>query len=253
MAFIQTLIIDDEELARNRVKRFLKNYDDFNVIGEAKNGADAINKIKTLKPDLLFLDIQMPDLSGFQVLSQAGMKQFPLIVFVTAFSKFALKAFDFYALDYLVKPFDKERFDRCIRQILLRYKQNEQSDLNKQIMALLAQSESQQHLESIRLKQDAIWITLQVQDVIYFEAYGNYLRVHLENENHLHRQTMNELESQLDPKRFVRIHRSLMVNRAFIKQIKYVKNNEYHVLLINGQELKSGRHYRDQVEKLLVN
>ncbi|HMQ49408.1 MAG TPA: LytTR family DNA-binding domain-containing protein [Saprospiraceae bacterium] len=253
MKKIRTLVVDDEPLARARIVKLLEENEQIWLLGECKNGREALKSITTYKPDLVFLDIQMPDLNGFDVLSQPEIKQLPFIIFVTAYDQYALKAFDVHAVDYLLKPYDDDRFfqalDHACRQINL----NKQASLHEKMVQLLDEHQAEEpiNLYSLELKEKGRQVRLKIDDVLYFEADGNYLRLHTFEKCHLIRQTMQAIEEQVDPQQFLRIHRSLLVNTHFIENILYEGNNQFLICLKNGIRLSSGRSYREPIQQYL--
>lgn len=249
MRKIRTLVVDDEPLARARILKLLEQFDFINLIGECKNGREALHQIKTYKPDLVFLDIQMPDLNGFDVLEKEELKPLPFIIFVTAFDQYAIKAFDVHAVDYLLKPYDDERFivalNHAKEQILLK----DASVLHKKMLHILDTYENQNsdELTAIEIKERGRTKLIKVQDIYWIEAEGNYLKIHLETGKYLLRQTLQTIENQLDKSLFLRIHRSLIVNSLYIESVKYKGNNQYAFNLKNGEKIISSRSYKEEV------
>lgn len=248
---IKVLIIDDEPLARFRISDLLKKDPDVFILGECKNGTEAVRHIHQKNPDLIFLDVQMPDLDGFEVVSQ--LKADPLVIFVTAFDQYALNAFDVHAVDYLLKPFDDQRFfdalERAKRQIGLQ----QTSQFKNKLLNLMQefQAEPDQYLSAVTLKDRGKTRQIALEDVLWVEADGNYLALHLANEHVLYRSTMNAFESDINPTNFLRIHRSLIINNAHIKDVQYQNNNEYQFQLSNNHTLVSGRLYKEKIEAAL--
>lgn len=249
MRKIRTLVVDDEPLARARILKLLEQFDFITVIGECKNGREALTQIQSYKPDLVFLDIQMPDLNGFDVLQNKTINPLPFIIFVTAFDHYAVKAFDVRAVDYLLKPYDDERFiqalDHAKEQILLK----DASVLHQKMVRILDEYQHQQsdELRAIEIKENGVTKLINVNDIYWIEAEGNYLKIHLEKKRHLIRQTLQNIESQLDSKLFFRIHRSILVNQLYVEHIKYKGNNQYSFLMKNGEKLISSRSYKEDV------
>lgn len=249
MRKIRTLVVDDEPLARARILKQLEQFEYITVIGECKNGREALTQIKTYKPDLVFLDIQMPDLTGFDVLENESIKPLPFIIFVTAYDHYAIKAFNVHAVDYLLKPYDDERFVQALEyakeQILLK----DASFLHKKMVRILDEYQYQQsdELTAIEVKEKAMTKLINVNDIYWIEAEGNYLKINLENRRHLIRQTMQNIESQLDKTMFIRVHRSILVNQLYIRNVKYKGNNQYVFNLKNEVKLMSSRSYKEDV------
>ena len=249
---IRTLIVDDEPLGRGGINARLKHEPDIEIVGECENGRLAIEALRTLKPDLLFLDVQMPGLSGFDVLAQIKSDSLPVIIFVTAYDKYALRAFDVHALDYLLKPIDDERFKLAIDRARAHLQQKSQSVLGQQIAALLsglpkdAPPSEPKQLDRFIIKSGGRISFVKAEEVDWIEAVGDYVRLHTGMQGHLVRETMTALEAKLDAC-FLRIHRSLIVNTERIKELHPHFNGEYIIILHNGTELKSSRSYRERL------
>lgn len=249
MKKIRTIVVDDEPLARLRIVNLLKQYDYVQVIGECKNGREAIKTIQSYKPDLVFLDIQMPDLNGFDVLSNAIFNPMPVIIFVTAYDQYALKAFDVHAIDYLLKPFDDERFEAALEQAKEQIFLKEKAFLHQKMMHLLEtyQHQHTDELTAIEIKDKGRSKLISVEDIYHFEAQGNYLKIYLFDKSYLHRETLQNIENQINAHIFLRIHRSLLINTNYLEKVKYLSNHQYLFILKNGQKLTSSRSYRDNV------
>ena len=252
---IRALIVDDEPLARERVRSLLAKEADVEIVGECANGCEAIEAIERHTPDLVFLDVQMPELDGFGVLENVQAEQLPFIIFVTAYDEYAVRAFDVHALDYVLKPFDKERFREALeraRREIARAAGNGGA-LDRKLLALLAElQDRKRRLERIVIRSGGRVSFLRTDEVDWIEAAGNYVELHVGKDSHLLRETMNKLESRLDTKRFLRIHRRLIVNVERIKQLEGVTHGEYLVVLKDGTRLSSSRGYRDGLQKLLA-
>lgn len=247
---IRALIVDDEELARERVKRFLEGESDIAVIGECGDGLEAIEAICELDPDLVFLDIQLPELDGFGVLEHVGVDNLPAVIFVTAYDEYALRAFDFSALDYLLKPYNRERFSRALDRARGGLKANNSgaNDLNQQLLTLLKHVKPEhKHLERLMVKEGGRVFFLRTDDIDWVGAEGNYVRLKVGKETHLMRETMNRLASRLDPDKFLRIHRSTLVHIERIKELHPMFGGDYSVILHDNTELTLSRTYRDKV------
>lgn len=250
---MEILIVDDEPLARERIREMLKRETDIKNIIEASNGAEALKAISSKKPDVLFLDIQMPDMTGFDVLAATDKKvlrQIPAIIFVTAYDEFALKAFEVHALDYLLKPFDRKRFADAFRRAREQAEQN--GGEQKQILDLLQQmSATPEYVEWLTIKKDERILLLKVEDVFWIEAHGNYVRLKMRDGSQIMRETMDRIESQLDPRKFVRIHRSTIVNVNQIKELQVWARGEYRVVTLAGQAFTLSRGYRARFDEFL--
>ncbi|HEX8633591.1 MAG TPA: LytTR family DNA-binding domain-containing protein [Pyrinomonadaceae bacterium] len=255
MNTIRTLIIDDEPLARERLKRFLADERDLELVGECAEGHEAVAAIRALRPDLVFLDIQMPELDGFGVLKSIGVAEMPAVIFVTAYDRYALQAFDVNALDYLLKPYNRERFHKAVERARAQLSNGAKGELNERLLSLLEnfKSESPRHLERLMIKASGRVFFLRTQELDWIEAEGNYLRVHVGRESHLLRETMNRLASKLDPDKFLRIHRSTLVNIERIKELQPLFSGDYVVILRDGKQLTLSRSYRDKLLELFEN
>lgn len=248
---IRTLLVDDEYLARQRVLKLLENHHDITVVGEARNAGEAINLIEKMEPDLVFLDIQMPDQTGFDVVRR--LMNPPYIIFATAYDQYALKAFDVHALDYLLKPFDEERFAQALDQARQQLGLKRSAGFQEKLTNLLReyQAEPGKYRTQFEIKERGRLHTVSTFEVVFVEAEGNYVALHTEKEKYLYRITMSALEAELNPTEFLRVHRSLFINRRFVAECRYLNNNEYQFRLKNGVKLISGRSYRDQIQAYL--
>ena len=245
MTSIRTLIVDDEPLARARVRELLGGQPDVEVMGECGNGREAIAAIRSRHPDLVFLDVQMPEVGGFGVLEALEPAQSPAVVFVTAFDEFAVRAFEVHALDYLLKPFDEDRFGEALRRAKDHVLGNSNGDLHDRLLALIEHLRSgERYVDRLLVKASGRVLFLKTEDIDWIEAAGNYVRLHVGRESHLLRETMNTIETKLDPARFLRIHRSTIVNLDRIKEMQPWFSGEYVVLLKDGTELTLSQGYR---------
>jgi two-component system LytT family response regulator len=250
---IRTLIVDDEPLARDRIRHLLKDDPEIEVVGEAGDGRDAVAAVKRLRPDLVFLDVQMPGMDGFQALEilQAEI-DLPVIIFVTAYNEHALRAFEFSALDYLLKPYEQERF----RQSLLRAKKDRRrvfdTERNRRVLALLAQRKTGgSYLEWLSAKDGERIFLLRASEIDWIEAEGNYVKIHVGAKLHLLRETISFLETRLDPGTFIRTARSTIVNVNRIRELQAWARGDFRIVLHNGAELILSRKYRENLEALL--
>ena len=252
MKTITAVIVDDEPLARERVRELLETEDDVDVVGEASNGAEALTMIASEEPDLVFLDIQMPGLDGFAVLRELGQDRMPTVVFVTAFDEYAMQAFDAHAIDYLLKPFDRERFAMTLTRARDVMRGRAKSDLDARLASLLDELQpGPSYLDRVLVKTGGRSLLLRVEDIDWIEAAGNYLRLHVGRQRHLLRETMAGLESQLDPGRFVRVHRSSMVNLERIASFEPALHGDYRITLGDGRSLTLTRTYKGRMEEAL--
>ena len=251
---IRTVIVDDEPLARERMRSLLDTEEDVEIVGEAKDGVEAVETILGQSPDLVFLDVQMPKLDGFEVIQTVGAERMPPVVFVTAYDQHALRAFEVQALDYLLKPFDQERFHGALKRVRSQIDNQETRDLGRRLLALVRDLKSDRpaaRTDRLVVKSGGRLFFLRAEEIDWIEAAGNYVRLHLGEEAHLFRETMTRMEARLDTRRFVRIHRSRIVNTERIKELQPWFNGEYVVVLRNGTRLPLSRGYRDKLQEQL--
>jgi two-component system, LytTR family, response regulator len=251
---IRTLIVDDEPAAREGMRHLLAADPEIVLAGECSNGREAVAAIRDTSPDLAFLDVQMPELDGFGVLREVGVERAPAVVFVTAFDQYALRAFDVHAIDYLLKPFTDDRFRQSLDRAKQLVRQGRLGDLSRKLAALLDNDEStsaQRYLDRLVVKSGGKVTLLPVGEIEWIDAEGDYVRIHVGKTWHLLRETMKNLEDQLDAARFVRIHRSTIVNLEKVKELQPFFRGEYVVVLHNGTTLKLSRGYRDNLEARL--
>lgn len=251
---IRVLIVDDEPLARRGVRSRLRKYSDIEIVAECATGKVAAAAIRERLPDLVFLDIQMPDISGFEVLRSLKRDEIPAVIFLTAYDQYALDAFSVHALDYLLKPIDDARFESALMHARETIRNRDLPDLDKRIRELLKNIGGREKVRyetrfSVRTGQRIIVVL--VNDIDWIEACGDYVTLHVGNRSHLLRQTMNKMESQLDPARFLRIHRSTIVQTSRIRELVALDNREFLLRLSDGKELKTGRSYSDRIEQWL--
>ena len=252
---MKILTVDDEQLARELIREMLKSEKDVEWVGEARNGREAVSMIRAEAPDIVFLDIQMPDMDGFEVLESLSIKELlriPAIIFVTAYDQYALQAFEYHALDYLLKPFDRERFASTFNRAKEIVRQREGGEHQQQILKMIEQMRAQpEYLEWLTIKKNERILMLRVEDIHWIEAQGNYVELKFENASHLLRETMDSLEAQLNPKTFVRIHRSTIVNANRIKELQVWTPGEYRVLMHGGKTFTLSRGYRNRFDSFL--
>jgi two-component system, LytTR family, response regulator len=254
---ITTLIVDDEPLARERLRRMLARETDIEIVGECVGGREAVKIIESERPRLVFLDVQMPEMSGFEVLQIISPELMPAaIVFVTAYDRYAIQAFEFHALDYLLKPFDEERLRAALERARAEIKKRRFAaaggeTFDERIGALLGSLKTNnKYAERFVLKSIGRIYFIRTEEVDWIEAAGNYVNLHVGRENHLLRETMNNIENRLDPDRFLRIHRSAIVNIDFIKELSPLFNGDYKVVLNDDTELTLSRKYHDRLLRL---
>jgi len=249
---LRTLIADDEPLARVGIRTLLVGDPLIEVVGEARSGTEAIDAFRTLRPDLLFLDIQMPGATGFEVLEALGPIDPALVVFVTAFDEYAVRAFEARALDYLLKPVDPERFRRTMERVHARSRERGAGAIDDDLRRLLADVAGRvPYPERIAVKVGSRTRFLRVSEIDWMEAEGNYIRLHVGDRSHLLRETMGAMEARLDPARFVRIHRSTFVNVDRVREMESVSRSESIVVLQDGRKLTASRGYRERLREVL--
>jgi two-component system LytT family response regulator len=257
---VRALIVDDEPLARRTIENLLSADPTIEVCGSCADGSAAVAAVERERPDLLFLDIQMPEMNGFEVLEtlvdRIGSDALPFVIFVTAYDRFALRAFEYRALDYLLKPYSDDRFARALDRAKKEIARNEVTDIRQKLAALLRDYERSEVEHSsvggrFAVQAGGKVTFLNPADIVWFEAADHYVMVHTERQSHICRESMAGLEARLDPHRFLRIHRSAIVNVAFIDQLLTVARDEYEVRLQTGKTLSVSRRRSNLVKKLL--
>ncbi|HTV01845.1 MAG TPA: LytTR family DNA-binding domain-containing protein [Luteitalea sp.] len=253
---LRTLIVDDEPLARERVRMMLGMHDDVAVVGEYGDGQQAIDAIRTQRPDLVFLDVQMPGVDGFGVLRALEGEVMPYVVFVTAYDQYALRAFEVHALDYVLKPFNAERFSQALqraRAAIAKRDEGETGVDRDRLRSLVASlTAEQREKQRIVVKSSGRVFFVKVDDIDWIEAEGNYVRLHMGAQSHLLRETMKGMESVLDTSQFIRIHRSTIVNADRIRELQPLFHGEYAVILRDGTRLVASRGPDNRLKKLLA-
>jgi two-component system, LytTR family, response regulator len=248
----EAIIVDDEPLARRSVRKYLKSFPEFEVMGEYGDGESAVAAIRTQKPDLVFLDIQLPEFDGFDVIRAVGKDEMPVTIFVTAYDRFALQAFEAHALDYLLKPYSEDRFRDSVVRAKRTLDLGKQQAPSRQLVRLLDQIDKKKgYIERIPVPVKGRFLFLNVRDLDWIEAEGNYLRLHHNGTSHLMRANMSDIEAKLDPGKFMRIHRSTIVNLQRIREVQPWFHGHHRVVLNNGQELKLSRYQKDKLRLLL--
>jgi two-component system LytT family response regulator len=248
---IRTLIADDEPLVRGRIRDLLAEEPDFLVVGECATGRAALSAIGQLNPELVFLDVQLPELDGFELLDRLDGARRPAIVFVAAHDQYALRAFEVHALDYLMKPFDRERFNKALERARREILQAKNRDLSERLLSLIKDLGSEKpRVERLVVKSAGRIRFLKTEEINWIEAAGNYVRLRIADETHLLRETMAGIESKLDPQKFIRIHRSTIVNLERVKEIYPKLYGEYVVALRDGTQLTMSRGYREKLAEL---
>lgn len=253
-SLIKALIVDDEVLARSRIREILKKDPEIQLVGECANGQEALDAILEQSPHLLFLDVQMPQMDGFALLEALPPELLPTVIFVTAFDQYALRAVEVYALDYLLKPVDAERFDRSLQHAKTHIGQVRGSILNQGLLALLTELKERPKAklpDRLVIKASGRVSFLKTAEIDWIESEGNYVRLHVGKETHLLRETLNQMEERLDSDQFLRIHRSTIVNFDRIKELQPWFHGEYRVLLQDSTQLLLSRKYREKLRDLL--
>ena len=249
---INVLLVDDEPLAREMLREMLQSDPHVVIVGESVNGREAVEAIRAHSPDLIFLDVQMPELGGFDVLAALAPDRIPYVIFVTAYDQYAVRAFEVNALDYLLKPFDQERFDISWQRAKAQIMRDRNGGMDQRILALLEELKAgNKYLERLVIKAGGRIYFLEMNEIDWIEAEGNYVSVHCAKKSHLLRETISSLEAQLDPKKFVRIHRSSIVRIDRIQELQPWFHGEYRVILQNGTQLTLSRNYRDKLQEAL--
>lgn len=250
---IRVLIVDDEPLARRGIGQLLQTETDFVIAGEASNGREAFDSMEKLAPDLVFLDIQMPLADGFSFVENLASERLPEIVFVTAYDEHAIRAFEAGAIDYVLKPINEERFQKTLERIRRRILAGENHSLENKISDLLKalKPSENKYLQRISVKENGRIRFLEVEKIDWISSLGNYVEIYSEREKFVLRETMDGIESKLNPSEFVRIRRSKIVRISRIKELQPLFNGEYSVVLFDGTELTSSRRYRQNFDVLL--
>jgi two-component system LytT family response regulator len=250
---IRTLIADDEVLARKLIKKLLGREPEFEVVGESADGRDAISKLRELSPDLVFLDVQMPERNGFQVIEQVGAERMPVTIFVTAYDKFALRAFEAHALDYLLKPFDEERFFQTLGRVrtFLSGRQNRGMQAGLAGLMNVIGSQPTNCISRLAVKAGGRVVFLKTEEIDWIEALGNYLNLHTHQDHYLLRGRISELEKKLSPEQFFRIHRSTIVNLDRVKEFQPLFKGEGLVVMKDGSRLSASRSCSQRLQAFL--
>ncbi len=251
MTRLRVLVVDDEPIARRLLRGFLERQPDIEILGECRGGREAVIAIRERRPDLVFLDVRMPDLDGFQVLEQIPSDELPRVIFVTAYDEYALRAFRFQALDYLLKPFDEQRFRETLDRARRRFERDGIERLTERLEGLLRRA-AVRPLERLAVKKRGISLVVKVEEIDWIESEANYVRLHCGDETHLIRRTLQSLEEELDPFRFVRIHRTAIVNADRIRGLIPCGHGDMKIVLVDGTELSLSRRYRERLERVVA-
>jgi two-component system LytT family response regulator len=266
---IRTAIVDDEILSRRGIALRLREAPEFEVVAECGNGREAVSMLQRERPDLVFLDVQMPGLSGFDVLAQLPRDLVPFVVFITAYDQYAVRAFEARAIDYLLKPIDERRFDATLERVRHSAVERSAAGQRDQLLEIVAEITGAGEIgleellergtavlgvrqpQVLPIRQGRKTVRVPIPAIQWIDAAGDYMCVHAEGDTHILRGTMKELEEILDPRLFQRVHRSTIVNLRFVRSLRAHMNGEYFLSLEGGQELKLSRTYRDKVEHFL--
>jgi two-component system LytT family response regulator len=246
---IKVLVVDDELLGRERIRSLLSEHADIKIAGECVNGREAVEAIQNLRPDLVFLDVQMPKIDGFEVVQIIGTENMPAVIFVTAYDEYAIPAFEINAVDYLLKPFDEERFEKAVERAKREIKRQESpTAIRENLRELLKEVKPEpQFLKRIPVKSARGTTLVLTEEIDWISASGHYLELHIGDETHLIREKLSVIETKLDPQIFMRIHRSTIVNLDRIKSLHPMFNGDQLVILKNGRELNLRRNYYDEL------
>jgi two-component system LytT family response regulator len=250
---IRTLIVDDEELARDRIQSLLQMQPDVDIVGICRDGVSALETIERERPDLVFLDVQMPGMDGFEVVENLDKGTMPAIVFVTAHDGHAIRAFEIHALDFLLKPFDQTRFEKALERARGKVSTPQTTVIDSRLVSLLEElREERKYPERLIVKSSGRVFFVRTEEIDWVEASGNYVKVHTKADAHLLRESMKNMEAKLDPKIFVRIHRSAIVNIDRIKELEPWFHGEYIVIMRDGTRLTASRVFSDRLSALIA-
>jgi len=247
---IRVLIVDDEQLARKRIADLLQQDSDVQIVGQVGNGTEALQLVQQEAPDLLFLDVQMPEGDGFELLEAVGTETMPAVILVTAYDKYALRAFDIQAVDYLLKPFSEGRFRQALERAKEQISKTQQTAADARLQPH-AGTNGKKYPSRLVIKSSGKVLFIKTNEIDYVEAAGNYLSIVVGKDSHLIRDTMQNFETRLDPEHFIRIHRSTLVNIDRVRELQPLFGGEYAVLLRDGRQLTLSRTYRSRLQQLL--
>ncbi|HXW99589.1 MAG TPA: LytTR family DNA-binding domain-containing protein [Candidatus Acidoferrales bacterium] len=249
---IRTIIADDEGLARTKLRVLLNSESGVNVVAECRDGKQTVAAVQSHKPDLLLLDVQMPDVDGFEVLKQIPAHEMPLVIFTTAFDHYAIRAFEAHALDYLLKPFNQERLHHALERVKTELLKSHEQTLRTRILDLLGEVKPDSpQLRRLVIRTAGRVVFLDLNEVDWIEAAANYVKLHVGKDSYLLREGIGHISSRLDPDRFVRIHRSSIVNVSRIRELQPCDSGEYIAVLRDGKELSCSRGCRPQLLRLI--
>ncbi len=249
---VSVMIVDDEDLARERIRELLRNDPEVEIVAECSTGVEALSALIDLHPNLLFLDIQMPGMNGFDVLKKVDKTLMPMVIFVTAYDEYALRAFEFHACDYLLKPFKRRRFEETLAWAKAELRNRNTTEWARRTCSLLESLKGQpDYPDRLPIKDQGKVFFVSVREIDWIEADDNYIRIHAGKASHLVRRTIRSVEKELNPRCFIRIHRGAIVNVERIKELHQWFGRDYRVVLQNGTVLPLGRSYRRQLRSLL--
>ena len=256
MPAIRTIIADDEHLARKKLRLLLGSEPGVQVVAECQDGRQTVGSVREHKPDLLLMDVRMPDVDGFEVLLQLAGDEMPVVIFTTAYDQFAVRAFEAHAMDYLLKPFERERLHQSIERARAELLKSHNRDLTNRILDLLSSKAEpkvnpRQTEDRMVIRAGGKVVFLDLEDVDWIEAAANYVKLNVGKESYLLREGIGSVSERLDPDRFVRIHRSVIVNVRKIKELQPCDSGEYIAVLKNGKELSCSRGYRAELQRLI--
>jgi two-component system LytT family response regulator len=254
---IRTIIADDERLARRKLRILLGSEPQVEVVAECPNGRQTVSAIRSFRPDILLLDIQMPDLNGFEVLSEISSDEMPQVIFTSAYDQYAIRAFEAHALDYLLKPFDQDRLHAAIERASLEIRKSRDQEFTNRVLELLSTVKSQkkptpEFEDRLAIRTNGRVVFLNLDEIHWVEAAANYVRLNTAKDSYLFRETISRISDRLNPADFVRIHRSMIVNVRRIKELIPVNSGEYVVILNSGKELSCSRGYRSNLQHLIA-
>lgn len=248
---VNILIVDDEPLARKAIKTSLSDFSNVRISAECANGVEAVEEIINRKPDLIFLDIQMPEMDGFDVIQTVGIDHMPYVIFVTAYDQYAIKAFEKHAFDYLLKPYTPERFHDAVSRVLdFIVQKNDRNSAQRLIHLMQEMQPNPRYVSRLAIRSTARVYFLNVAEIDWIESAGNYIDIHSGNDTHLLRETMSNIETKLDPEKFLRIHRSAIVNIDRIQEIQ-PDGYDFIVVLKTGKILGMSRKYREKMNDII--
>jgi two-component system LytT family response regulator len=249
---MRTIIADDESLARKKLRNFLESENDIEIVGECRNGKETIAALRNLEPDLVLLDVEMPDANGFQVLRAVPEDDLPIVIFTTAHDRYAVQAFEAHALDYLLKPFDKDRVHAAVERVRAELSKKQDRELGWRLLDALARTPPKaQSDRRVAIRAGGRIVFLEIDEIDWVEAAANYVKVHAGKQSYVLRERIGRILERLDPDQFVRIHRSTIANVRRVKELQPCNSGEYIVVLKDGKELSCSRGYRAGMQRLI--